>query len=239
MLFRSAELESLEAVTDLLVAPSDTSARYFNTLLESAGLSGRQWFALPPAVNPHSAVAPVAPPVPKDDITVLYVGGTGSIYAMDGYLDALQHLSERFKIDFIVRPSEKERLRETLSDRGLLTADRTQLLSTTLERYSPRTRHCIGTVLLDSEYGRLSFPYKTISMLERGFPTLCYDDMGIAEFVTSHDIGVACGRSTDQIVAGITRLADGWVAGISAAQQHETWGARVTSLLRELRSQRP
>lgn len=228
------ELERLEAVTDLLVAPSDTSAQHFNTLLENAGLSRRQWFALPPAVNPHSAVAPVEPPGPKDDITVLYVGGTGSIYAMDGYLDALQHLPERFKIDFIVRPPEKEQLSEDLSERGLLTGDRTRLLSTTLERYWPRTKHCIGTVLLDSEYGRLSFPYKTVSMLERGFPTLCYEDMGIAEFVTSHDIGIACGRSSEQIVAGITRLADEWVGGIRTAQQHETWGVRVRSLLREL-----
>lgn len=234
-----AELTTLAAVAHLLAAPSESSAQHFNALLALHGEATHEWMALPPAIDAAGVVGPPPAPAPEDEVTVLYVGGTGGIYAMGNYLDALRDLPERFRIDFIARPAEQETLVTGLEERGLHRSGRCRVLTTTLERYAPRTQHCIGTVLLDSDYARLSFPYKTVSMVERGFPVLCYQDMGIADFVVSRDVGLTCGRSPESIHGALLRLSENWPRGIEEAQRSEGWDARVTLLQQELRSIQP
>src|SRR5699024_9680605 len=137
--------------------------------------------------------------ISRDGITLLYTGGISEIYGMELYLSALSQLSESVLLDFVVRKPEAAPLREALDRLGLLDTERTRILHTTMDLYRPRTSRTLGMVLLDSRYAKFAFPYKTVTMIERGYPILCFSDMGIADFVTSNRLGCAVERSAEAI----------------------------------------
>lgn len=223
------ELNRLEDRVDLLAAPSIAAGRGFNRLLDQAGEESRNWFALPPAVHPQNILDDPEASVP-DGTTVLYAGGISSIYSMDLYLTALCDVDDDVLIDFVVRKPEEPALRDALNQVGLLDSDRVRILNTTMNFYRPRTARTLGAVLMESEYAKYSFPYKTMTMIERGYPIICYADMGIAEFVESNQLGVTVERNAESIRTGIHTLIQRGAPGMAAARATETWDHRVNQI---------
>lgn len=230
------ELELTEVCdrADVLFAPVRATGVLYNDLLENAGYEHRQWAPLPPAVAPAN-VCETAKLVGDDLLegtTLLYAGGQGAVYGMDLYLTALRSLpADGYWFDFVAREGEVDNLRKALAEHELDGDPRVRISTVALDTYLPRTRRCIGINLLDSDYAKSGFQYKTISMLERSFSMLCYEDMAIAEFVTSHRYGIACERSADSILRGIERIAAEIASeDIAAAQRAQTWDRRVAEI---------
>lgn len=224
-----AELASIAASVHVLFAPSQASGEGFNRMLDEHGVLPYKWAPLPPGVAAANTVdAATLAAVPADGITLLYSGGLNAVYGMDTYLAALAALpKDGYWFDFVIRDPERENLHRALARFGLYGDERVRISTVPLDSFLPRSERCIGVILLDSEYARLSFPYKTVSMLEFGYPILCYRDMGIADFVTSNGVGVACDRSVSSILSAIAALADGRKEAIRSTRATESWAERA------------
>lgn len=220
------ELQKIGGTVDVLAAPSQRTGEGFNQLLLDAGGEPREWFQLPPAVEPQNIIDDTNL-VDNEGVTVLYSGGISEIYGMDLYLSALTEVDENVAIDFVVREPEAASLHAELERLRLLPSERVRVLHTTMDLYRPRTKRTLGMILLDSEYARFSFPYKTVTMIERGYPILCFSDMSIAKFVTDKNLGVAVERSPESIRDGIKSLIENGAPGIPRAQATETWANRA------------
>ena len=223
------ELETLAAAADRLAAPSIESGRGFDALLARHGRAGHDWVPLPPAVAPANTVPPGLRAPGDEGLTLLYAGGVSGIYGLGQYLDAAARLDEAIRLDFVVRPGERDALDALLEDHGL--ADRPGVRVTTVpfEWYVPGTADVVGVVLLGGEYARFSFPYKTMSLVERGYPILCFADMAIAAFLEENRLGLGVDRDADAIRAGLERLAELGAPGVGEAQRSQTWGARLNA----------
>lgn len=227
------ELSEMGGAVDVLAAPCAAAGEGFNSLLERHGQPAREWYPLPPAVAPQNVthtgdVDAVAPDAGR--ATLLYAGGVGSLYGLDEYLSAVQGLGEEVHLDFVVRAAEVDLLHVLLERHGLSDHPRLRILTESLEWYLPTTRRVIGAVLLGGEYARFSFPYKTVSLLERGCAVLCFEDMAIADFVRERQIGEVCARHPDAVREAIAGLMVGEPLGLESAQREETWSARVQAL---------
>lgn len=224
-----AEFDAMAAAADRLAAPSAESGAGFDTLLARHGRGPVDWLPLPPAVSPANTVPADAPAIGEEGVTLLYAGGVGGIYGLGQYLTAVGTLDPQVRLDFVVRAGERSVLEDLLAEHGL--ADRPGLRITTvpLEWYVPATRTVVGVVLLGGEYARFSFPYKTMSLIERGYPVLCFADMGIADFLERNRVGLGVARSSEAIRAGIAALVRGGAPGMAEAQRTQSWDARVAT----------
>lgn len=224
------ELDRVGGAADLLLAPSEASGRGFDDLLRRHGLEGRDWVSSSPGVALGNVIDPASARGDEPGVTLLYAGGLNSVYSMDSYLESVRDLGERVRLDFVVRAAEADRLAADLERHGMQMDDRVRLITAELDHYRPRTADCLGVILLDSEYAKFSFPYKTVSMVEHGFPILCFDDMGIADFVRQNELGVACERSSSGVRAGIEELTRVGAPGLAAARRSQSWDVRMASL---------
>lgn len=224
-----AEFDAMAAAADRLAAPSAESGAGFDALLARHGRGPVDWLPLPPAVSPANTVPADAPAIGEEGVTLLYAGGVGGIYGLGQYLTAVGTLDPQVRLDFVVRAGERSVLEDLLAEHGL--ADRPGLRITTvpLEWYVPATRTVVGVVLLGGEYARFSFPYKTMSLIERGYPVLCFADMGIADFLERNRVGLGVARSSEAIRAGIAALVRGGAPGMAEAQRTQSWDARVAT----------
>ena len=224
-----AEFDAMAAAADRLAAPSAESGAGFDALLARHGRGPVDWLPLPPAVSPANTVPADAPAIGEEGVTLLYAGGVGGIYGLGQYLTAVGTLDPQVRLDFVVRAGERSVLEDLLAEHGL--ADRPGLRITTvpLEWYVPATRTVVGVVLLGGEYARFSFPYKTMSLIERGYPVLCFADMGIADFLERNRVGLGVARSSEAIRAGIAALVRGGAPGMAEAQRTQSWAARVAT----------
>ncbi|MBM4623691.1 hypothetical protein GI686_03635 [Micrococcus sp. JV4] len=224
-----AEFDAMAAAADRLAAPSAESGAGFDALLARHGRGPVDWLPLPPAVSPANTVPADAPAIGEEGVTLLYAGGVGGIYGLGQYLTAVGTLDPQVRLDFVVRAGERSVLEDLLAEHGL--ADRPGLRITTvpLEWYVPATRTVVGVVLLGGEYARFSFPYKTMSLIERGYPVLCFADMGIADFLERNRVGLGVARSSEAIRAGIVALVRGGAPGMAEAQRSQSWAVRVAT----------
>ncbi|AYO49422.1 hypothetical protein ACH0BH_04185 [Micrococcus luteus] len=224
-----AEFDAMAAAADRLAAPSAESGAGFDALLARHGRGPVDWLPLPPAVSPANTVPADAPAIGEEGVTLLYAGGVGGIYGLGQYLTAVGTLDPQVRLDFVVRAGERSVLEDLLAEHGL--ADRPGLRITTvpLEWYVPATRTVVGVVLLGGEYARFSFPYKTMSLIERGYPVLCFADMGIADFLERNRVGLGVARSSEAIRAGIAALVRDGAPGMAEAQRSQSWAARVAT----------
>lgn len=227
------ELRVIEASVDVLAAPSDAAGAGFNELLERHGEPARAWYPLPPGVAPQNVATGLPEAIGAGDelTTLLYAGGVSELYGLDEYLAALTGLDESLLLDFVVRPLEVNRLQAMLEHHNLQDRPGLRVITEPLEWYVPRSRRSIGAVLLGGSYARFSFPYKTMSLIERGYAVLCFEDMAIAEFVRDRRIGQACPRSQEGIRQGIEALVQHEMSGLELAREQETWDARVADLI--------
>lgn len=224
------ELDTMARSADVLLAPCTASGEGFDALLAAHGRPPQQWEPLPPGVAAANVSDPAALRPERAGTTLLYAGGLNSVYSMDRYLQAVRDLDEQVLLDFVVRPEEAARLEADLERHGIAVDERVRMVTAELDHYRPRTDRCLGMILLDSEYARFSFPYKTVSMIEHGFPILCFEDMAIAPFVREHGVGVACGHSSEDIRAGVERLLRDGAPGMAEARTEQSWDARVAGL---------
>ncbi|MCV7742078.1 hypothetical protein N3356_010130 [Micrococcus luteus] len=224
-----AEFDAMAAAADRLAAPSAESGAGFDALLARHGRGPVDWLPLPPAVSPANTVPADAPAIGEEGVTLLYAGGVGGIYGLGQYLTAVGTLDPQVRLDFVVRAGERSVLEDLLAEHGL--ADRPGLRITTvpLEWYVPATRTVVGVVLLGGEYARFSFPYKTMSLIERGYPVLCFADMGIADFLERNRVGLGVARSSEAIRAGIVALVRDGAPGMAEAQRSQSWAVRVAT----------
>ncbi|MCV7499412.1 hypothetical protein AB0J61_00900 [Micrococcus luteus] len=224
-----AEFDAMAAAADRLAAPSAESGAGFDALLARHGRGPVDWLPLPPAVSPANTVPADAPAIGEEGVTLLYAGGVGGIYGLGQYLTAVGTLDPQVRLDFVVRAGERSVLEDMLAEHGL--ADRPGLRITTvpLEWYVPATKTVVGVVLLGGEYVRFSFPYKTMSLIERGYPVLCFADMGIADFLERNRVGLGVARSSEAIRAGIDALVRDGAPGMTDAQRTQSWAARVAT----------
>lgn len=224
-----AEFDAMAAAADRLAAPSAESGAGFDALLARHGRGPVDWLPLPPAVSPANTVPADTPAIGEEDVTLLYAGGVGGIYGLGQYLTAVGTLDPQVRLDFVVRTGERSVLEDMLAEHGL--ADRPGLRITTvpLEWYVPATRTVVGVVLLGGEYARFSFPYKTMSLIERGYPVLCFADMGIADFLERNRVGLGVARSSEAIRAGIVALVRDGAPGMAEAQRSQSWAVRVAT----------
>lgn len=226
------ELERVAGRADILACPSDSSAEGFNGLLRTHGQVQRKWLSLPPAIARENIVRPLGTEN-SDKVTIVYSGGVSSFYGMDLYIEAVSTLPDVY-LDFVVRPADEHQLTEALKRFGLEEDPRIRILNSTMDFYVPRTQPCFGAILLDSSYAKFSFPYKTVTMIERGFPILCYSDMGIADFVVENNVGVAVDRNAESLRNGIETLRDSSAQGMEGVRRREDWNSRVDKIVRSL-----
>ena len=231
------ELRQIGDRAEMLLAPSEASGDGFNRLLTTHGETAREWVPLPPAVAEANVVDAGGVHPVAEGTTLLYAGGMNSVYGMDDYLAAVSGGGTGYLLDFVVRDEEADYLRTCLDRHGLLGLERVRILTVPLDLYRPRTAVCLGIVLLDSDYARFSFPYKTVSMIERGFPVLCYQDMGIADFVRENRVGLGCERTPESIRESIEHLVADGAPGLDHTRTSETWDRRVRTVREGLAAQ--
>lgn len=197
------EIEAVSEVSDVFFAPNEESAAGFTALLGRHNPSKIKWVALPPGISTSNtlSVHPSDPPISSEQrTTFVYSGGVGEVYNMDLYVQAISQLDpQRYYFDFIVRQDEQELLAKSFEGLSPESIASVRILSLDLIDYIPRTTRCVGVILISSTYANFSFPYKTVSMIERGYPILTYTDMAIARFVHSELVGMTCERTVESI----------------------------------------
>ncbi|CAM3634762.1 hypothetical protein E4A47_01665 [Micrococcus flavus] len=224
------ELELMAGAADALAAPSTESGMLFDDLIRRHGRGGHAWVAVPPGVEPR-AVVDAADAFPAEDgVTLLYAGGVSSVYGLDLYLEAAAGLEADVRLDFVVRVGERAHLEELLERHGLADRSGVRITTVPLEWHVPLTRSVVGSVLLGSGYAALAFPFKTMSLVERSHPILCFSDMAIADLVQGEGLGTAVERDVASVRAGLQRLVAEGAPGMAAAQRAHSWGMRMAAV---------
>lgn len=225
------ELELMAGAADALAAPSVESGVLFDDLLRRHGRSGHDWIPVPPGVEPSAVVDETAArPAEEDGVTLLYAGGVGSVYGLDLYLEAAAGLNADVRLDFVVRVGERAHLEELLERHGLDDRPGVRITTVPLEWHVPLTRSVVGSVLLGSGYAALAFPFKTMSLVERSHPILCFSDMAIADLVRGEGLGTAVERDVASVRAGLQRLVTEGAPGMAAAQHAHSWAVRMAAV---------
>ena len=208
------ELTRLNDSFGSFVAPSLESKSMFETLLEPKCQVAFVDDELPPGLT-KSACALVHGP--QAGITFVYSGGIGSAYQMDSYLEAvastiLDEASSSIGIghvyfDFIVRQQEQQQLIDQLEDLGIADSPSIRVLNREFNGYRPLTEKACGVLLLESDYGKGAFPYKSVSYLEKGFKILCFKDSPVNRLFGPLGVTFATGYESAEVTAAMTRAA--------------------------------
>ncbi len=226
------ELRVLSGATDLFLAPNEGSVREWQRLLGAHGVTHDRWDALPPALHPDNVcdIGGLAGGAPG--LTVLYAGGTTGFYKQDVFLEAVAELSgdEGLRLDLVVPPTDADALRESLTGAGVVQGS-TRVIVEDLSRYVPLTGEVVGVALFDGHYATHGFPFKTVSMLERGLHVLCFRDMAVADFLGRYEAAVLCDRDPASVVAAVRAYRSGHGRiRVHELLEAESWSARVDRL---------
>ena len=224
------ELRTMAAETELFLAPNQGTEAAWAGLLAAEGLQHRRWGSLPPALHPDNVctIEGFAAGVPG--LTLLYAGGSNAFYRQDIFLGAVAELSKvpGFHLDLVVREAEAADLAESLERAGIVSQDAVRVITEDLSRYVPVTGTVLGVAVLDGTYAAHAFPFKTVSMLERGLHVLCFEDMAVADFLRRYDAGVLCGRDVASVVEHARAYAERHDRiDVPALLRQESWAARV------------
>jgi hypothetical protein len=228
------ELNAMSEAVDTLFSPDDQSTKEFVRLLDKRSEGVHTWAALPPGTNPHNFITGDA--APTERITLVYSGGVGGFYGMDTFLDAVSLAGlENFNLDFVIREEDRGSLEALLNEHSMSSeGGRIRTLTVDFEDYIPRPGITLGVVLLDGEYASAAFPYKTMSLLERDYPILTFDNMAIVPFVEANEAGYALPRDAKRLAqfflsfhethsrrppsSGRAREANTWLARVQHAR---------------------
>ena len=223
----------MASASELLLAPNDGSREEFEELLTDRGVPQSRWDTLPPALSPENACSIEGLAGAEQGLTLLYAGGTNGFYRQDIFLAAVAELSRQdgFHLDLVVRQSEAQDLAESLDRADVAPGGKVRVITDDLSTYVPATANVLGVVLLDGRYATRAFPYKTVSMLERGLHVLCFEDMAIVPFLRRYDAGVTCSRDVASVVAAVQAYrARHDRVDVALVLEQESWSARLDSL---------
>lgn len=231
------ELADLSSVSKVVFAPCEASGQEYNRLLEGHGVDASyEWEPLPPGIA-TSHIIGSSDVRPDELLEIHYTGGFSHIYDMSLALEAIAELCVPWTLRMTVRENDLESVFKAVQG---LPPEQVEITSGEFIHILPRQRRAIGLVLLDSDYGRASFPFKTVSYIEKRMPILCFDDSAIAEFVTTNAIGQTCSRSVPSIIDALTRFAEGrWEFSDSSwdlVHRTHSWEARADAVRRSLLS---
>ena len=223
----------MAAVTEVFLGPNDGSAAEWESLLgrtasrTGAGRACRR--RCTPTTSATSAVSPSRNP----GCTLLYAGGIGGFYRQDVFLEAVAELSrdEGIRLDLVVPAREVDSLREQLASAGVSPDAAVRVIVEDLTRYLPATRDVVGVVLFDGHYAAHAFPFKTVSMLERGLHVLCFDQMAVADFLRPYGAGLLCDRDPASVVEAVRTYRERPDRlPVEQLLEEESWAARVRQL---------
>ncbi len=229
------ELEGVNNYADVLFAPSQATAREFDRLIEASGFKPfGNWLELPPALSKRYMVY-TSPISTADSLRLLYAGGYGGIYKLDCFWSALSSLDRDWHIDMLTRASESDLILKDL-ERFKIDPERVHIINDNLVDYVVDP-DVIAVLLLDSEYGLSSFPYKTVSYAEKGIRTLIYKDTPSAEFLSKLGLGITVDQKSDALAAALTEIPSkrSWttalVKELEQSRNAETWNRRIEQIL--------
>ena len=232
------ELTRLNNSFGSFVAPSLESKRMFETLLESSCEVSFVDDELPPGLT-QSACALVRGP--QEGMTFAYSGGIGSAYRMDAYLKAVASIllnetssSSGFGtvyFDFVVRPQEQQALINQLEELGMAESPFIRVLNGDFNGYRPLTEKACGVLLLESDYGKGAFPYKSVSYLEKGFTILCFKDSPVNRLFGPLGVTFATGYESSEVAATMARVVedDTHISWQEIWQKH-SWAERLKKI---------
>lgn len=229
------ELRQVRDVSDVLYAPSESSRLEFGKLLAPHGISTATWLTLPPGLHPHNVCQVERLSGRKRGLTLLYAGGMNDFYRQDMFLSAVAELQKEpdFFLDMVVRERELPFVERAIARAGV-DSERTRVLTQDLSAYVPRTRTVLGVILLDGEYARFSFPYKTVSMLERGLHVLCYADVPTTSWLSRFGAAVPCDPHPESILSSARAYKDRHDRiNVDQILESESWHARLAQVRRE------
>lgn len=226
------ELERFAHSFGGLVTPSLESNEMFGALLGSQSDIAFVDGELPPGVTESQCYEAKGP---IDGTTFVYTGGIGAAYRMDAYLEAIaeillgtdfvasfgegteNHSDSKLEVsssrdellfDFLIRPQEQQELLDRLEELGIKDSPRVRVLNGEFTNYCPETKNAVGVLLLESEYGRGAFPYKSVSYLEKGFPILCFEDSPVNRYFGPWGVTLPVQSSTPSSRSIIAAISD-------------------------------
>ena len=220
-----AEFEAMRAVSDVLFAPTLSSAEWFDVLLRRHGVdTPAEWHALPPGVDLSNVLAPPAARA-DEPIELLYAGGIGGVYDLTTIVDSLRDVAEPWILRMTVRREDLEAAAE-LTMR--LPGERVRVTTGELTDQPQSGSPVMGLALLDTKYGRASFPVKVMNYFERCVPVLVYAESPVADQVRQYRAGVAVESSP----AAVTRSLTMWNArnpriDWDTVHSEQSWVARA------------
>lgn len=224
------ELRALAEVTEVFLGPNDGSAAEWESLLSPHGVTHRRWAGLPPALHPDNVCDIGRLAEQEQGLTMLYAGGIGGFYKQDVFMAAVAELSsdDGLRLDLVVPATEVDALRSQLEQAGVSSDAAVRVIVQDLSWYLPVTRDVVGVVLFDGKYAAHAFPFKTVSMLERGLHVLCFDEMAVADFLRPYDAGLLCDRDAGSVVDAVRAYRQRHDRiPVAALLEDESWGARV------------
>lgn len=250
------EMRTMAPVSDIFYAPSDQSVTMFEELLSSHDVSAPPWRALPPGTTDYRTL-PRDPAEVTGPIRFVYAGGYGDIYRMDTLVTALRQSTLRPPVSWFIRAGDMPRLADDLrrGARSVSTVDDTSsrgdtvpvpaahvdtetvpvghsIATTEFLHFDPRDERYVGLVLLDSDYAKDAFPLKLMSYLEKRIPVAVFDDMGVANFVRDHGLGIVCTREGFTVEGLIAQAEEYFARDVDWPRilSEQSWAARMTAV---------
>ncbi|PRQ10311.1 hypothetical protein C1Y63_12185 [Corynebacterium sp. 13CS0277] len=229
------ELDAIERLADEIYCPSPESAELFDELLREAGLRHDvAWRPLPPGIS-------VANTLDTDTgereagVDVVYSGGYGGVYSMNRALEALAGVTAEYDAYFVVRPDDVSTVED---DTQNLAAVTTTVGAGDFSDFLPQRATTLGLVLLDSDYGKNSFPFKIMSYLEKGIAPVAYADSAAGHFLQQAGAGYVLPRDPDALREALETIISGSAPapGTTWSKLHHehTWSSRYAQVARDL-----
>ena len=220
-----AEFEAMRSAADLLFCPSLQSGERFDTLLGRQGSAPQvNWNPLPPGIDPANILAP-PPERYGEPLDLLYAGGIGGVYDLSMIIDALGDLARPWVLRMLVRADDVEAATELTA---ALPPDRVHIATGELTDEPQVEGSAIGIALLDTEYGRASFPVKVMNYWERSVPVLVYADSAAADLADLSRAGVSVGWESSAVASAIsTWNAGGQTIDWHAVHREQSWASRA------------
>lgn len=250
------EVRTMALVSDIFYAPSDRSVVMFEEFLSDHDVSAPPWRGLPPGVADYRAL-PGDPVESNGSIRLVYAGGYGDVYRMDTLVAALCQNTARPDVSWFVRSDDTPRLIDDLrrGARSVSTVDGASssddafampaahvdtdtapaghsIDNTDFLHFDPRSERYVGLALLDSDYAKDAFPLKLMSYLEKRIPVAVFDDMGVANLVRDHGLGIVCAREGFTVEGLIAQAEEYFTREIDWPRMlsEQSWASRMAAV---------
>lgn len=241
---RKASISEFIAIcetADVLFAPSQRASQLYARLLRShVDHLPVRWEPLPPGIDSANCIASV-PTVQSaigsghsEGIQIVYAGGLGGVYDLRRAISAIAGLNSQWNLQLVVRAEDLELAHSLTSS---LPGQQVQIVNGEFPDIPLAPRPALGLALLDSDYGRASFPLKVMSYLERRLPVLVYRDSSPADLIQFYSSGAIVDETPESFEAGIeAAMSSADTVDWHSLHLKESWRARAGSVRDALRT---